>query len=241
MSTTADAAAGPVLTEQQRTFFAAYGYLHLPGWWADGIEELTDAFDTVFGDEGNERLELAMVGRRFEPWVVIAHFVERHPRLATLAHDERLVGVAEALLGPGARYEGSEGNVFRCTTDWHYDSPTSLPDHRHLKIALYLDPVDHDTGALRVLPASHHDAALYRGPLQPCLGFDGQSAARLGVAAEDLPSWTVPSVPGDLLVWDFRLMHAAYGTTGRRRQFALNFVGAAPAGAPVPVGPPGGY
>jgi hypothetical protein len=35
--------------------------------------------------------------------------------------------------------------------------------------------------------------------------------------------WTLATRPGDALVWDFRLMHAAYGSTAPRRQIALNF------------------
>jgi ectoine hydroxylase-related dioxygenase (phytanoyl-CoA dioxygenase family) len=90
------------------------------------------------------------------------------------------------------------------------------------KFAFYLDPVDHDTGAVRVLPASHHHPELYAGPLQPYLGYDGAIEERTGLRGENLPSWTLPSVPGDVVVWDFHVMHSSYGSTDARRQFALN-------------------
>lgn len=240
MSTTTDPDRTSAISDQQRTFFAAYGYLRLPGWFTSEIDALSSAFDEVFASPDTPRFEANIVGHRFEPWAVIAEFAERHPRLEALTTDARLVGVAEALLGTGARYENSEGNLFRCITDWHYDSPMSLLEHRHLKIGFYLEPLTADTGALRVLPASHHDPSLYRGPLEPCLGFDGAIESRIGVRSEDLPSWAIPTEPGDLVVWDYRLLHGAFGSTRLRRQFALNYVGPAPVGAPVPIGAPDG-
>lgn len=231
---------GSLLTEQQIAYYRAYGYLLVPGLFAAEIDALSDAFDEVFAAPETPRLDARIVGHRFEPWQVIAYFVERHPTLLALTEDPRLVEIAEELLGAGARYENSEGNVFRCVTEWHYDSPTSLADHRHLKFGFYLEPLTANTGALRVLAASHHNPSLYRGALEPCLGFDGAIESRLGVPGEELPGWAIPTTPGDLLVWDYRLLHGAYGSTAARRQFALNFVGAAPDGEPVPIGAPDG-
>jgi hypothetical protein len=64
---------------------------------------------------------------------------------------------------------------------------------------------------------------LFFNALIPFLGFDGAIEQRTGLPGEDLPSWTLATRPGDALVWDFRLMHAAYGSTAPRRQITLNF------------------
>jgi ectoine hydroxylase-related dioxygenase (phytanoyl-CoA dioxygenase family) len=75
------------------------------------------------------------------------------------------------------------------------------------------------------MPGAHNSKGVYAGPLRPYLGFDGVIEARTGVRGEDIPSWPVPTNPGDLLCWDYRLMHASYGSTAKRRQISLNFRG----------------
>jgi ectoine hydroxylase-related dioxygenase (phytanoyl-CoA dioxygenase family) len=211
------------ITEQQRMYFEAYGYLVLRDLCADEIDEISDAFDAVYADPENPRLELRIVGHRWEPWTVMAPFIGRHPRLAALVDDERFLGVARSLIGPDATFEDSDGSIYACETEWHFDSPIENVDERHLKFAFYLEPTDTDSGAVRVLPSSHHDAELYEGPLGPYLGYDGAIEERTGVLGEHLPSWTLATKPGDVLLWDFRLMHATYGTTVPRRQFAMNY------------------
>ncbi len=211
------------VTDHQRTFFDAFGYLILPGLFAEDIAEITDAFDAVFDDPANPRLELNIVGHRFHSRFAMGHFVELHPRLTAVAADERLTCAANALLGPGAAYVDSDGSIYCCETEWHYDSPTREKDRRHLKFTFYLDPLDEKSGAPRVLPVSHHDPDLYRGPLEPYLGFDGAIEERTGLRGEELPNRVLPTAPGDVLVWDFRVMHCSYGSTEPRRQFALNF------------------
>ena len=53
------------VTDHQRSFFDAFGYLILPGLFAEDIAEITDAFDAVFDDPAIPRLELNIVGHRF--------------------------------------------------------------------------------------------------------------------------------------------------------------------------------
>jgi hypothetical protein len=220
-----DSATTDIVTDQQRAFFDAYGYLILPGLFADDIEQITQAFDEVFADSANPRLELKLVGHRFHTRIAMGDFIEKHPCLASIATDPRLTAAAAGLLDPGAAYYGSDGSIYACETEWHYDTPTQQKDRRHIKCAFYLEPLDGDTGAPRVLPLSHHDVSLYAGVLEPYLGFDGTIEDRTGLRGEDLPSWALPSVPGDLLIWDFRVMHCSYGSTAARRQVALNFCG----------------
>ena len=60
-----DARPPAVITDQQRSFFDVYGYLILRGLFAEDIEEITAAFDEVFDDPANPRLEMNIVGHRF--------------------------------------------------------------------------------------------------------------------------------------------------------------------------------
>lgn len=211
--------------DQQRMFFEAYGYLVLPGLFADDVDGLRAAFDEVFADQANPRLDYNVVGHRWHSEFLMANFIERHPRLDALRTDPRLTGVVAALLGPTATYTNSDASIYCCESEWHYDTPTAVPDRRHVKALLYLEPIDASTGALRVLPSSHHDAGLYGSTLAPYLGFDGGIGDRTGILGEHLPHWVVPSAPGDVLVLDFRIMHASYGSTEPRRKIAVNFNG----------------
>ena len=44
-----------------------------------------------------------------------------------------------------------------------------------------------------------------------------------GVANDEIPSWTLETDPGDLVVWNFRTIHASFAGGLRRRLFSINF------------------
>lgn len=217
--------AADVITHRERLFFDAYGFLSLPGLLAPIIDDVSAEFDAIVADPDVPRIDVEIPGHHFEPWTIIGIFSERHPALDLLPLHPRILAVAHGLLGPGAVYVNSDVSVMRCVTEWHYDTPVSDVDRRHLKIGIYLDPLDHDTGALRFLPGIHNARDVYEGPLRPFLGYDGATERRTGIRGEDLPCWSVPNRPGDVLVWDYRTMHSSFGSTAPRRQIAVNFRG----------------
>ena len=45
----------------------------------------------------------------------------------------------------------------------------------------------------------------------------------LGVTGGEIPSVTVESTPGDLIIWNFRTIHGSYNGGERRRLFSMNF------------------
>lgn len=216
-----------LIDDKQRLFFEAYGFLRLPGIFSDDIAELSDAFDEVFADPANPRFERNVRGQRWHPAYLMGDFVERHERLDRLRTDPRISAMATALLGPTAAYTNSDGNIYCCETGWHFDSPTAALGRRHVKFLLYIEPLEAASGALRVLPGTHHGADQYQGALGPFLNFDGASEDRTGIAGEDLPHWVVPSNPGDVIALDFRVMHGSFGTTDPRRTLAVNVNGPA--------------
>lgn len=219
-------------------FFDAYGFLHVPGLLAADVDELSATFDQVFADPAHPPFPFSAPGHRGETQWALGDFVDRAPGLGHLPTHPRLLGLATDLLGPGCSLVGSDASIYCCETEWHYDAPTRRPDHRHVKLAVYLDPIEPGTGAPRFLPGSHQLPAVDGGALQPYLGFDGQTEARTGLRGEDLPHWSVPLRPGDVIVWDFRVMHASFGSSAPRRQFALNFGSAEPmASALADLGP----
>ena len=217
-----DARQAIAVAPHQNAYFDAFGFLLLPGVLADDIVEITEAFEQVFAEPSNPRWEMTIPGYRNHSRVAMPDFIDRHPTLAKLASDPRTLGVATDLLGPGCECVESDGNVFRCESEWHYDTP-ARPDLRHIKLSVYFDPLAHDGGAPRVMPATHLQESIRTSKLAAALGFDGAIEERLGLGGENLPSWTLESAPGDVIIWDFRVLHASYGSVAPRRLISMNF------------------
>ena len=108
---------------------------------------------------------------------------------------------------------------------WHADFDGLKPRRLSIKIAFYLDPVDADTGCLRVIPGSHHGTDGYGRALEegaPDLYADITEDV-WGVAGKDVPAWALASEPGDMLLFNHALKHASYGGSTRRRMLSMDF------------------
>ncbi len=195
-------------------FFQAFGYLALPGALAADVGWISDEFEQVWRD----RAELSHDGSRRTMFPGL--FIAQRPRLTALLEHPTVVAIADALLGEGWALYGGDGNFYSGDTGWHSDCGTEhwLPKTtlRHLKIAFYLDPLTAETGALRVIPGSHHFGDRYADLLET-----GALATRPGPS---IPAQALPITPGDLLAFDHRLKHAAYGGNQRRRMFTMNLL-----------------
>ena len=75
------------ISEQDRLFYDAYGYLVLRGLFAADADRLARAFDEVFDDPANPRLDYNVVGHRWHSEYLMADVVERHPDLDALRTD----------------------------------------------------------------------------------------------------------------------------------------------------------
>jgi len=202
---------------------------------------------------------------------------------AFVEDDPRLLSKVEQILGPGfeGSFNGrsnNDGNVYVGSTMWHADMgwdpkiPTGRLDplrkaaaegtandnaNLHMfpsiKVAFYLEPVTAESGALRVVPASHrsplHEAcwSLHSGiPARVSDEGSARQAAELtrmagdatsvltdpsanafGVRPEEVPHQCVESSPGDAIFFSHQLWHAAFGG-GVRHMFCLNYRAALP-------------
>jgi hypothetical protein len=196
------------ITAQQQRFFETFGYLVLPGLLADEIEWITDEFEAVFRDRG-----VAHDGTKRS---CVVPFIDQRERFCTLLDHPAIESLGTALVGPDFNYLGGDGNYYTGDTGWHSDGFHRVG--KYLKIALYLDPVGRDTGALRVIPGSH------RVDLETA--WDARQASRSrdlsGIEGRDVPAVALESRPGDVVAFDHNLMHAAFGGSARRRMFTLN-------------------
>jgi hypothetical protein len=169
------------LTLAQRNEFRASGFLILRG-----VLDPQEA-GTYFGE-----LEALLRASFGEPYAGrAAHWVpatDRYtPFAANLLADERFRAIAVELLGRPVIGEGTDASFYVGDTPWHHDA-VHPGLFEAVKFTLYGDPIDEGSGALRLIPGSHHTPPLSPGAC-PAVVFDTR--------------------PGDAVVFDVRVWHAA--------------------------------
>ena len=193
-----------MLTEQQIKHFDTWGFL---------------IFRQVFSQD-----ELKTIHKEFEAAMEAAYQhapfdgTHRHwlpmlgpetPFFANLPEDPRFSGVAEQLYGDDVFFCISDANRYVGNTGWHPDhnvDPTK--DCYGVKFAYYLEPVDAETGALRLIPGSH------KNPLHNDLR---ENLNELSLEICDVPGYVCKSEPGDVVAFDMRCWHASWGGSDDRR------------------------
>lgn len=193
---------------QQRAFFETYGILRLPGLLKNEVAGIIAEFETVFAAHGRHA-----DGTRRR---TIVPFVDQSADLCRLLDHPGILAAVGNLIGPDFNYVSSDGNYYTGDTGWHRDS--LYQSSSYLKLALYLDRVTKDTGCLRVVPGSHHDAALkiFDGAALPA------AESLWGVHGRDLPAFPLENEPGDVLLFNHRVLHSSWGGGTERRMFTMN-------------------
>ncbi len=146
-------------------------------------------------------------------------FIDQHERLCALLDDPRIAGIASALLGEDFNYMGSDGNYYVGDTRWHSDG-WRTNGMLHIKMAFYLDPVDANSGCLRVIPGSCYTDDAFSKALQGAKLRESDET--LGVPGRDIPAYPLETQPGDLILFNHNTKHASFGGGNRRRMFTIN-------------------
>ena len=203
------------LESHQKEFMDTFGYLHFTGLLNDRIDEIAAAFDGLLKENGSD--DHAGVER-----LAIVPFINHDPYLCTLLDDPRIHEIAAGLLGDQYQYWNSDGNLYVGDTRWHSD--TQWPEQiRFFKMAIYLDPMTRDTGALRVIPGSHRFGEGYAESVHEHLS--GRKGGWGGLHGSEVPAVAVETQPGDLAVFNHSTKHSAWGGGTRRRMFTIVFTG----------------
>lgn len=211
------------LSEQQKVYFDTFGYLKIPALFKDEIDDIIAGFEEIFANEEHFRMEV------FEPIhfeqrrLIVPIFIDKSPKLQRLRYDPRVVGIAKSLVGDDYDYAESDGSLFDCDSSWHADSYGAPLERYHLKLSFYLDPLRGDCGAIRVIPGTNHYMDLFATTLRKGLEDAARVKEHYGVGPHEIPSLTVESEPGDLIVWSYRTLHASFGGAKRRRLFSISF------------------
>jgi ectoine hydroxylase-related dioxygenase (phytanoyl-CoA dioxygenase family) len=111
---------------------------------------------------------------------------------------------------------------------WCWDHPISYRrEASQIALLCYLGATDPMSGALRVLPGSHHKSLPLHARLPEAHGDDANALSSAHPAMSDYPGQvTVEARPGDAVVIDYRLLHGTHPNTGpsRRDCILLSFV-----------------
>lgn len=209
------------LTAQQLAFIDTFGYLVLPGLLSDKIDRIIEEFESVFVQHGGGHDGKPHDGSARS---CLVPFIDQNEYLAALLDDPRVDGIFSTLLGEDYNYLGSDGNFYVGDTGWHSDTDWSgrmrgKPPRIFYKMALYLDPVAGDTGALRVIPGSHRYGDRFAEDLQQQLR---NSQEKLGISGAEVPAIALVSNPGDVVVFNQNTKHSSWGGSNRRRMFTIN-------------------
>ena len=203
------------LTPHQIEFMDTFGYLCLPGLLRDKIGEVDQAFEALLHSNGSDKHD----GKeRF----CMVPCINHSAYLCTLLDDERIHGLAAGLLGESYQYWNSDGNYYAGDTRWHSDTAWPEPI-RFYKMAIYLDRMTRDSGALRVIPGSHRFGDGFADTLQEKLS--SKNGPWLGLKGDDIPAVALETHPGDLVVFNHSTKHSAWGGSSKRRMFTLVFTG----------------
>ena len=201
------------LNKDQINFFHTFGFILLEDLFLDKIDDIKKSFEEVFKEKTkNQKLNFANVKR-----VCIPQFIDLHENLSNLLDDERIIGIAESLLGRDFNYMGSDGNYYNSNTSWHSDGWRS--NILHIKFAFYLDHLKHNKGCLKVLPGSHHIGDEYSNNLNNSFVKSNSYIKKL---SSEIPAVSLETRPGDLICFNHNLKHSSYGGGKKRRMFTIN-------------------
>ena len=206
------------LSPQQKNFFDTFGYLVLPGLLKDDIADIYAAFTDLYEKNDPEVIDWRHEAHYMQSRRVLLQFIERQPKLAALLDHPVIDGIFRSLLGERYLYRASEGNIFTGDTYWHSDLYGAHFKYRHVKILLYLDPLDADSGAFRAIPGSHLFGDKFSNLLERYVWKHDEN---YGLNKDQVPCVTIPTQPGDALIFDYRLKHATSHTKNSRHMFSI--------------------
>ena len=200
-----------MLTIAQKHQFETLGFLRLPQLIpSDEMQIYIEAFDATM-EKANGGTPWAHAPKRQQ----VVPFYRHNPAVYhRLLDDDRMIEVVEDLVAEDFVFTVSEGLHHYGGTGWHHDD-IGPESHTHLKIVLFLEAVRADTGCLSVLPGSQFSA--FRERMERCR----DDILPLG---KDVPgTYPIESDPGDAVVFNVKLYHAAFGDNSRRGIY-INFL-----------------
>jgi len=200
-----------MLTTGQTDHFSTFGFTVLRGYLADRVSTLRAEVDAAIRDAYAATYD----ERVFDG--ISGHYLPMASRLTPVSaslvcDDPRLIGAAEQLLGGPVIPECPEGVLYFSEAGWHTDDGIGV---RGVKFAAYFDELTAGTGALRLVPGSHHPEQNARLAAYSCRRGPARSEAEAAAYLTSFPGYIADTSPGDVIAFDLHTWHASTG--GRDR------------------------
>lgn len=211
------------LSDEQICFFDTFGFIKFPGLFNDRIDRIIDEFENVWSERGQRGYKGALHMQDRTLRSTICPFADQNEYLCTLLDDPRVVGIASALCGEDFNYLGGDGNLMSTDGNWHSDGYES-DRIKMIKLGFYLDPLTHNTGALRVIPGSHRCGDKFAEDVHEATALDisrPKVYPKWNITPQDIPCQVIDNTPGDLIVFNVNVKHVSLGGSTRRRMFVL--------------------
>ncbi|HEY9035755.1 MAG TPA: phytanoyl-CoA dioxygenase family protein [Pseudomonadales bacterium] len=210
----------PPITPQQKTFFDVFGYLVFPGLFRDRIAAITEAFDAMFREHEKDIVPWQHVVHGDKQRYIMPGVIDRSPLLKALSEDALIKSMVDGVLGEPNQLIGTDGNIYECGTRWHTDI-TGLPYNcRNVKVIFYLDPMRAGEDAFRIIPGSHNHTDRFAKNLKQSIKTVQDT---MGIEVNQVPSAEIPTVPGDVVMFDARAWHCVPYVGNRRRMMSFIF------------------
>jgi hypothetical protein len=199
-----------MLTTGQIDHFSTFGFTILRGYLADRVTALRAEVDTALRDAYAATYD----ERVFDG--ISGHYLPMASRLtpgsaSLVCDDPRLIGAAEQLLGGPVIPECPEGVLYFSEAGWHTDDGMGV---RGVKFAAYFDELTADTGALRLVPGSHHPEQNARLAGYSCRRGPARSEAEAAAYQTSFPGYIADTSPGDVIAFDLHTLAREYRRPG---------------------------
>ena len=205
-----------MLTSGQVAFFKTFGFLFLPRLFTGAEVAIMKREAGEIFAEDRESESLAE-----DETQDLVTFWERKPYLSELLDDDRIQNIAADLLGPNFVMHATTGARRVGDTPWHADMVQEDP-LLGANITFYTEPLMKSTGCLSVIPGSHIASSLDQ--FEPLRGVNRDSEFRpFGLLPSQIPCHACESMPGDVIVFNPKLLHAAFGSNAARHMHLVSF------------------
>ncbi len=200
-----------MLTTGHVDHFRTFGFIVLRGYLADRVSALRAETGAAIRDAYIATYDERVIDG------ISGHYLPMAARLTPVSaslvcDDPRFIDAAEQLLGGPVIPECPEGVLYFAEASWHDDDGIGV---RGVKFAAYFDELNADSGALRLVPGSHHREqntrlAGYRNRQMPV-----RSDAEAAAYQASIPGYVAATTAGDVIAFDLHTWHASLG--GRDR------------------------
>ena len=207
-----------MLTEQQLTYFNTFGFITLRGLFS--VDEIK-IFNEEFQLKLESKLRFTAPQNEQPKYCSWSNLTVETPVLSKLPKDPRILSIAEQILGEDCFLISCNAGSYVNDTRWHPDCRNF--HHHSIKFPIYLQPLDGNNGALRLIPGSHkkpfHDAVSKFNPP----GYDDESM-RKGDSIRDVPTHACKVEAGDVIIFDAHCWHASWGGNTDRRMLSPIYI-----------------